>query len=222
MIAALVPAKALSSAKGRLAAVLSPPERRLLSLAMLADVLRALGEVPLLERRAVVSPDAEVLQAAASAGAEAILESPQTRGLNSGLTFARQSLAAAGAGTLLVVPADIPAITAADITAILAALPTQRGAVVVRSAEGGTSALALRPADAIPFRFGPQSALAHQREAERASVPSQLLSIPSIANDIDSPSDLLDILSRPTATDTQRLLLRLEIGERLAARATWA
>ena len=67
MIAALVPAKALDQAKGRLAAVLSEDERRELALAMLEDVLRALQAVSRLDLIAVVSPDAEVLARAWSA-----------------------------------------------------------------------------------------------------------------------------------------------------------
>ena len=70
MIAALVPVKALDQAKGRLAALLSQEERRVLALAMLEDVLRALQAVPRVEHVAGVSPDTDVLARAEKLGAE--------------------------------------------------------------------------------------------------------------------------------------------------------
>ena len=49
MITAIVPAKALDQAKGRLAAILSEAERRELALAMLEDVVRALQSAPAID-----------------------------------------------------------------------------------------------------------------------------------------------------------------------------
>ena len=60
MIAALVPAKALDQAKGRLAAILNENERRGLALAMLEDVLRVLRSAEVIESVSVVSPDESV------------------------------------------------------------------------------------------------------------------------------------------------------------------
>lgn len=217
MIAALVPAKALSRAKGRLSAALSESERRSLSLAMLADVLAALASVPEVEVRAVVSPDEDVLEAASRQGALAIPEPPGTRDLNAALTYAAGQLMAQGAETLLVVPMDVPSITQREVRDLLEALPKPTGVAVVRSAGRGTSALAVSPPDVIPFSFGPRSAVAHQQQAVRARVSSRMLRLPSIAIDIDSPQDLVDLLSRPDKTATQRLLWDLGIAERLRA-----
>jgi len=217
MIAALVPAKALARAKGRLSAALSEEERRTLSLAMLGDVLAALASVPEIEVRAVVSPDTDVLQAASVQGALAIAEPPETRDLNGALTYAAAQLMGQGAGTLLVVPMDVPSITERELRDLLEALPKPTGVAIVRSAGRGTSALAVSPPDVIPFSFGPRSASAHQQQAVRARVPSRLLRLPSIAIDIDSPQDLVDLLSRPDQTETQRLLWDLGIAERLRA-----
>ncbi|HXG36639.1 MAG TPA: 2-phospho-L-lactate guanylyltransferase [Dehalococcoidia bacterium] len=215
MIAALVPAKALSRAKGRLAGVLSEEERRQLSLAMLSDVLRAARAVPQIETVAVVSADQEVLEAAEASGTRAIQEPAHARDLNAALTFATAELMNAGVDTLLVLPMDIPTITPREVSNILEALPSPRGMVVVRSVARGTAALALRPPDAVPFLFGPQSAMAHHREAVRRRVPARILRLPSISIDIDSPQDLLDLISRPAETETHRLLARGGIAERL-------
>ncbi len=82
MIRALVPAKALGEAKGRLSAVLSETERRKLALAMLEDVVRALNAVAAIESVSVVSPDSEVLSLAAELDASPVAESANVRGLN--------------------------------------------------------------------------------------------------------------------------------------------
>ncbi len=198
MIAALVPAKALPRAKGRLASLLSDDERRRLALAMLTDVLGALAAVPRIDLRAVVSPDSEVLAQAHSLSARPIVEPATVRGLNRALTYAADTLAAEGAEALLVLPLDVPALASAEVEALLDALPAQgEGVVLCPSAARGTGALALRPPQAIPFRFGRHSFLAHRREANARRLPLRVLRIPSLALDIDGPEDLLDLLSQP-------------------------
>ncbi|HEU4759796.1 MAG TPA: 2-phospho-L-lactate guanylyltransferase [Dehalococcoidia bacterium] len=217
MIAALVPAKALDQAKGRLAAALGEDERRLLALAMLEDVLRSLQGVPRIELVAVVSPDEAVLSLAADLGAEPIAEPPSGRGINQALSHGRDRLAARRIDALLVLLADCPAVTPAEIEAVLDALPSDHGAVICPSSAKGTSLLALRPPDAVPFRFGPRSFQAHKRECAAAGLPLHVLHIPSLAADIDAPEDLLDLMSRPAETATHALLARLALRQRLTA-----
>jgi 2-phospho-L-lactate guanylyltransferase len=77
--------------------------------------------------------------------------------------------------------------------------------------------MALRPPNVIPFRYGPQSFSRHEAEAKRAGVPFATVRLDSLALDLDTPEDLKELLSRPPATATQRLLVRLGIAERLAA-----
>ena len=69
----IVPVKSLGEAKSRLAAVLTPPQRAELVLAMLEDVLiavRAAHDGPLL----LVTPDEEYAPSAERAGAELIAD----------------------------------------------------------------------------------------------------------------------------------------------------
>lgn len=216
MIAALVPAKGLDRAKGRLADLLDAGQRRELALAMLEDVLRALKGVSRLDGITVVSPDREVLELSLAAGADAVPEPPTVRGINQALSHALSHvMSIAGPDALLVVLADVPAVTAADIDAVLDALPAAgEGAVLCPSHDRGTSALAMRPAGVIPFRFGPRSFLSHKREAAARGMRTQVLHIDSLSRDIDSPDDLRHLASVPGQTATHVLLrrLRLELG----------
>src|SRR5438093_3797384 len=161
MIGALVPAKALDQAKTRLAALLSEDERRRLALAMLEDVVGTLRSVPRITTTAVVSPDFDVLERAADLGSESIVEPETARGINEALSFARDVMSRHGLNALLVVLADVPAMTAGDIDAVLDAVPRGRGIAICPSSSGGTSALALRPPSVTPFCFGANSCAAH-------------------------------------------------------------
>ena len=214
MIGALVPAKALDQAKGRLAALLSEDERRQLALAMLTDVLNALQAVPSLDTIAVVSPDSDVLEHARSSGAGAIQEPQTVRGINQALSHALHSPIVRGIDTLVVVLADVPEITPADVQQVIDAVPFPRGIVICPSRDKGTSILAARPPSVIPFRFGPLSFSAHKREAAAQGLEAQVLHIETLAADIDSPADLQNLLSRPAETATQRLLARLGVAAR--------
>jgi 2-phospho-L-lactate guanylyltransferase len=66
---AIVPVKSLEQAKQRLAAVLPLEARRRLMMVMLEDVLATLRHVERLGPVLVVTPDAEVAERAADAGA---------------------------------------------------------------------------------------------------------------------------------------------------------
>lgn len=212
MIGALVPAKALVEAKGRLAGALSEAERRELALAMLEDVLAALKAVPAIDTIAVVSPDDDVLTLAESLGATTVVEPPNVRGINQALSLAFNVMSPISE-VLLVVLADVPEITPADVQAALDVLP-ERGVVICPSYDKGTSLLAMRPPGVIPFRFGPQSFALHKREAAARSIPAEVLRIERLARDIDTPDDLRGLASRPAETATHRLLARLNVAAR--------
>ncbi|MEX0800237.1 MAG: 2-phospho-L-lactate guanylyltransferase [Dehalococcoidia bacterium] len=216
MIAALVPAKTLSAAKGRLAELLSEDERRRLALAMLEDVLAALAAVPRLASVTVVSPDREALDRARSLGADAIEEPPSSRGINQALSHASAELVARGADSLLVLVADLPGVLPADLEAVLDALP-ERGIALVPTDDRGTGALALRPPGVITFRYGRHSSVLHKREAAARGIPARVLHLDSLAHDVDEPSDLERLLATPADLASSRLLHELGVAGRLAA-----
>jgi 2-phospho-L-lactate guanylyltransferase len=217
VIAALVPVKSLDQAKGRLAALLSDAERRRLALAMLEDVLRALQAVPRVDNVAVVSPDADVLARAEKLGAVPLSEPPQCRGVNQALAHASAALSDRDADALLVVAADLPAALPADIDAALDALP-EKGIAVVPTDDRGTGVIALRPPDAVPFRFGRRSSVAHKREAVARGLPARVLRLASLSRDVDEPDDLADLLACPAETATHRLLAEFRIAGRAPGR----
>jgi 2-phospho-L-lactate guanylyltransferase len=112
----------------------------------------------------------------------------------------------AGADFTLVLPGDIPLVTATEIRLVLDAAP-QRGTVFVRAADArGTNAVLRRPASLFPLRFGNDSFLPHLASAQATGLPVELRQAPGIALDIDRPDDLTALMSMPVTTATQRLL----------------
>ena len=70
-------------------------------------------------------------------------------------------------------------------------MPQPSGVAIAPDRAGhGTNGLALRPLDAIAFRFGVESHAAHLAEAEAAGVPLVEVHRPGLAFDLDTPADL--------------------------------
>src|SRR3954463_5921385 len=108
-VVAVVPVGTLDGAKSRLGETLDAEERRDLATRLLSRTLDATLATPAIAEVLVVTPDDEVRQLAAQAGARPIRQ--QSQGLNSGLRQARDEILAAGADALLVVPIDLPLIS---------------------------------------------------------------------------------------------------------------
>jgi 2-phospho-L-lactate guanylyltransferase len=211
MQAAVVPVKSLASGKSRLAAALGRSGAESLALAMLEDVLAALAAVRRLDTIAVVTPDPKVAAVAEHAGVRPLLGSDP--GLNESIDSAARALGPACSDGLLVVLGDVAGARASDIERILDALSDagRPGAVLVPVADGGTAALARVPHDAIPSRFGAESARAHRDAAKRAGVPLVELALASLALDLDDPDDLRAFLAGPGDGPRTRARLR-ELG----------
>jgi 2-phospho-L-lactate guanylyltransferase len=112
-------------------------------------------------------------------------------GLNAGLEQARDEAIADRIATLLILHGDLPNLGADDVAALLDALPDTGGVAIAPDRAGtGTNGLALRPPDAIGFRFGAGSFAAHALEAQGAGVPLADVHRPGLAFDLDTPADL--------------------------------
>lgn len=198
-VAAVVPVKRLDLAKGRLADLLTPAERRGLARAMLEDVLDALAATRALTHRFVVSDDPEVGALAADRDVERIAD-PGT-GLNDAVRRGA-GVAAERATDLLVVHGDLPLARAADFDALLAAHETGAGVTLAPDhADDGTNCLTLRsgafaaPLQTFPFAFGRASFGAHVGAAGELGLTPTIVRRPGLARDVDRPEDVAAILA---------------------------
>jgi len=212
----LVPVKHLETAKQRLSPLLSQAERLALAEAMLQDVLTALDACSHREHVALVSGDARAHDLARQY-AFGIIDDPDDPGETGAIEMATRAAIERGAAFTLVLPADIPLITAAEVHQIFAAAPPE-GSVLAPSASGrGSNAVFRRPANLFPLRFGNDSFLPHLAAARATDKRVEVLRLAGIGVDIDEPADLPDLLAAPVNTRAQRLLGEWRIRERLAA-----
>lgn len=186
----VVPVRAFEGAKSRLGAVLDAEERRDLVERLLRRTVAAALATPGVRAVVVVSPDPEVLALAETIGAAPVAQ--RTGGLNASLHEARAA-AARGDRRLLVLPADIPAISTAAIAEVLAAGDAAGTPSVVLAPDRhgrGTNALLLDPPDVIDPAFGGDSRSAHALLASSADAAYREVAGP-LSLDIDTPDDLL-------------------------------
>ncbi|HKH09656.1 MAG TPA: 2-phospho-L-lactate guanylyltransferase [Rubrobacter sp.] len=184
----VVPVKDLRGTKSRLTPVLDPAARAGLTLYMMGRVVSRALEAGV-DAVGVVSPDPIVLDEALKRGAAPLPQ--ESRGLNPALEEGRSWATKNGASAMLVLPADLPLIEAEDVRAVLAA--AAGGAPVVIAPDGarsGTNALFLRPPDALPFLFGPDSFEAHLRAARDRDAEARVCENGHLSFDLDTAGDL--------------------------------
>ena len=212
----LVPVKHLETSKQRLSPFLSPSERFALAEAMLQDVLAAVDVCHQRDHVVLVSGDRRA-QRLAQQYEFRIIHDPDDPGETGAIEMATRAAIERGAEFVLVLPADIPLTTAAEIEQIFLAAPCE-GTVLAPSASGrGTNAALQRPPGLFPLRFGNDSFLPHLAAARATGKPVEVLTLSGIGVDIDEPADLADLLAAPGETRAQRLLHEWRISERLAA-----
>jgi len=146
---------------------------------MLADVVAAAGEVG-----AVIVTDRRGHGAAVEAALSDIREVP-----------------------VLVVNADLPAVTPRDLLALMGSIPLD-GIAVAAARDGTTNALGLAARGLFRPLYGPGSA-----ERFLALAPSRLVAIPNLVEDVDTLDDL-ERLEPRLAANTRAALESLRSGTR--------
>jgi 2-phospho-L-lactate guanylyltransferase len=191
-VSALIPVKDFRNAKQRLSPLLGVAEREHLAEAMFRHVLREVVETGRLNPIYVVTGNDYVATIAASMGAEIIRE-PDETGETNAVDFARRELQRDGCEAILILPADLPLVRAADIELILEQVPdnaTPPFALLVPSHDRmGTNALLLAPPDIIKLRFGYDSFSYHASQVSAQGLALRFTENEHFGLDIDEPAD---------------------------------
>ena len=188
---AIVPIKSLANAKQRLAKSLAGGSRRSLVQAMFSDVLGALRRTEGIDAIAVVTDDV-VADSLARADRVVVLpdgrETGQSQATEVGIAYAAEQ----GFDRVLLVPGDTPLLSPVELEALLERCAVDRvAAAIVPDRHGtGTNALLLSPPVALTPSFGPDSFERHVAHAREADIAYRVEHVPSLALDIDTPSDL--------------------------------
>lgn len=199
----VIPVKVLALAKSRLAG-LDNSDRRALALAMAMDTVAATVACPLVGAVVVVTDDDVVISEVSALGVQTIADSPGAglnRALVSGAEHATARWPGYGRAALL---ADLPALSAAELTTALTAASAFPQAYMADAAGSGTTLYVARPEAAFSPRFGPGSRALH-REAGATELDAPKDS--GLRQDVDTFADLC-------------VAARIGLGRRSASLAT--
>ena len=191
---ALIAIKERSRCKTRLADVLPPPARMELVRAMLSAVLHAARNAQTVHSVLVISPERDTLHADIAVLADT------GESLNSALMQAHRMVREFGCHEIVVLPADLPAITPGEIDELVHAGRAGGFAIAPDAAGVGTNALYLASTAPFQFQFGPDSQSLHLREARRLGLNPRVVRLPGLELDVDVPADLERMEGQPWLT----------------------
>jgi 2-phospho-L-lactate guanylyltransferase len=204
LIFAILPVKSPQNAKQRLKGFLAVEQRETLARMLYKQTLAALCQAEAIDRIVVATSDAEVAGHARQSGVLVFEENEQVSHSASAdaACFRAKEM---GASTVMLVPIDVPTVTPGDFTQLAAA--ARYGLIVVPSSDGtGTNALVRTPPDCIESRFGPGSFREHCDQALSKGLKLDVLRLPGLMFDIDTPEDVAEFLARPRECEVSSFL----------------
>lgn len=184
----VVPVKSPGNAKQRLSDVLDHQQRKDLASHLYQHTLSYLMDQFPEHDVLVVSENQRVLQVSAAMGCKTLLQTDD-KGLNSAMEQAASKVSQQGYQAMMMLPADLAFLSRNELSRVLQ-YRDRYELILAEANDGGTNALLVQPPNAIRFRFGLNSAKAHQREATKANLRVCMLKLPLMAVDIDKASDL--------------------------------
>lgn len=186
---AIVPLKSPHLAKSRLAAVLSPDDRRAYFFELAQRAINALKATRGVERVAVITADEEVAAFARRLGARVLQEAVEA-GTAQAFASAIEQLRPHALRRVLMVAGDLPLVSSRALEVVVDASTRHDVVIVPDRFRAGTNVLACSPPDAIAPCFGPDSYSRHLAAARAAKRTHCTLSLDELAFDIDVPADL--------------------------------
>ena len=118
-----------------------------------------------------------------------------------------------GRAGMLVLPGDIPRVTAAEINALIDAhRATPSFTIAPAHDELGSNGVLCLPPDAVPLRFGDNSYFPHLDTARRHGIEPTIVRLAGFALDIDHPDDLRAFLRATPPMPTRTLALLRGFG----------
>ena len=202
---AIVPVKRLHEAKTRLD--VSTTVRRALAMAFAVDTVTAVTRCRAVVAVVVVTADPRVRRSLRGTGVHFVGESG-CRGLVPALNAACRGAAEVARGhACVVVPADLPALSPADLGAVLD--QSGGGDSFVRDTDGhGTTLLVTAPGASPRFQYGVRSAERHEAAGFR-----ELVDVPASARqDVDCLDDLEAAARLGVGAVTAAVLSRLRVS----------
>lgn len=205
---AIIPVKEMAGAKQRLSTSVPNHLREELVLTMLEDVLAAVAAARGLAGLALVTLDPKATAMAQRYGARVLTDGARS-GHTGAVAAAARLLASEGIGAMMQLPADIPAVTGAELTQVIAMHRDAPAFTIVPSHdEFGSNTIVVSPPNAVPLTFGDNSYFPHLRKARDYGIDPLTIRLPGIGRDIDNGEDLAAFAAIRSPTRTQAFLER--------------
>lgn len=189
-LAAVVPVKRFTAAKGRLTGVLTSDERATLARWMATRVLQVIGEIPTY----VACDDDDVADWARRLGAEVVWGAGL--GLNGAVDDGVAHVASAGFEHVIVAHADL-----ARPESLLDVATDGQITLVPDGRDDGTNVMAFPIAHRIGASYGGGSFSRHLAQALEADCPVEVRRDPDLALDLDTEADLIHPRIRPLLSE---------------------
>jgi 2-phospho-L-lactate guanylyltransferase len=201
----LLPVKTFANAKQRLVPALDAPTRAGLARAMCTDVLNALAQTRVPERIIVLTAADEVIQMAQPFGFDVVLEK-SVDGHSAAVNQMVTELLASSA-RILSIAIDLPRLVPSEIDFALDAASEPVTLIPSRDWTGTNGVVFISPAH-IVMEYGEGSFRRHLSKAAAAGHRADVMNLPGIAFDIDTPDDLDLFMDDPRKdSETWRYLM---------------
>lgn len=212
---ALLPVKNMGQAKKRLRPVLSAAERRTLFRHSLTDVLEATSRSTELAGLVVISRDKDAIILAEQFGARTIVPDGDS-GQSSAIRQAAEKLAQDNIECTLTIPGDVPLVTGAEIDRVCESLATGHSITIVPSLDGtGSNCVACSAYGLVDYQFGENSFDRHVASSRSNGIEPRALPLPGLGLDVDTPSDLEELMRRESSSRAQEYVRDSGIFDRL-------
>jgi 2-phospho-L-lactate guanylyltransferase len=196
-IFALVPVKKFEGSKSRLAAVLSINERIKLSELLLINTISVLKKSSAISNIVVVSSDERAMEIARRTDAK-FLKEAKDRGVNAAIAVADDYSSENRAHATLVIPVDLPFLTATDVNMVCRKAKSPERCLVISPSlrYDGSNALLRKPSRLLKTHYDEDSFNAHLRAATQFGIPIKVVLSQRIMKDLDSIEDIRILMNQ--------------------------
>jgi len=203
----LLPVKTFANAKQRLAGAIDPGTRAGLARAMCTDVMNALAGTRVPERVIVFTAADEVVELAARFGFDVVNE----KCVDGHSAAVNQMVAELSSSSerILSIAIDLPRLASSEVDFALDAASDPVTLIPSRDWTGTNGVVFISPAH-IAMEYGEGSFRRHLSKAAAAGHRADVMNLPGIAFDIDTPDDLQLFMDDPRKdSETWRYLMNL-------------
>ena len=192
-IAAVIPMKSLHSAKSRLSNILTAQQRKNLAMYLLDATITELKKSNFISEIIIVSIDKAVENYSCLNNLKFIKDSDE--GVNKAVILADNYCINNGINANIVVPHDLPFISAKEIDEICTISNKYHKCIIICPSKrfDGTNILFRKPPDVIKTHYDDNSYMNHLKEAYKLKIPVESLDLVKLRFDLDTKEDLLEL-----------------------------